>query len=326
MASVTSRNQTLDILKLFAAYMVIFIHVNFTGTAGNIINALARFAVPLFFLSAGFFSYQNEPAKIKKKCIRILLLFISATGLYTLYNLFPYMISGDWSAITEYFSHIFCLDTLLKFFVFNVSVSSSHLWFLIALAYVYILQYIIIRLHIRDTTIFVCSILGIALHLILGEILSACNIFLPMGLVRNFLLMGYPLFGIGMLLRKYEKNICNLPHIVAPVCLLAGIIETICSRLLWGKNEMHIGSLLIVFACMVIALKNQKHTYPRIVSRLCSCSTSIYILHILIADILQKYLPNVPANLFPIFVCIVTTFVAYISCHIHKAFGKMVAM
>ena len=41
------KNMTLEVLKLGAAYMVIFIHVLFSGTAGLIVEALARFAVPL---------------------------------------------------------------------------------------------------------------------------------------------------------------------------------------------------------------------------------------------------------------------------------------
>jgi len=44
------KNTTLELLKLFASYMVVFVHVSFPGTVGVSINALARFAVPFFFI------------------------------------------------------------------------------------------------------------------------------------------------------------------------------------------------------------------------------------------------------------------------------------
>lgn len=44
-----NRNITLEILKLFAAYMVIFIHVLFYGAVGAVVDSLAKFAVPFFF-------------------------------------------------------------------------------------------------------------------------------------------------------------------------------------------------------------------------------------------------------------------------------------
>ena len=51
------KNMTLELIKLFAAYMVVFIHVMFQGEFGVLVDALARFAVPLFFWVSGFFSY-----------------------------------------------------------------------------------------------------------------------------------------------------------------------------------------------------------------------------------------------------------------------------
>lgn len=38
------KNDTLELIKLFASYMVVFIHVMFYGTVGEAMNALGRFA------------------------------------------------------------------------------------------------------------------------------------------------------------------------------------------------------------------------------------------------------------------------------------------
>ena len=59
------KNMTLELIKLFAAYMVVFIHVMFQGEFGVLVDALARFAGPLFFWVSGFFSYGISTEKIE---------------------------------------------------------------------------------------------------------------------------------------------------------------------------------------------------------------------------------------------------------------------
>ena len=70
------KNYTLELLKLFASYMVVFIHVPFNGKIGDVAVALARFAVPLFFFISGYYSFQIKPAKIIKRMKNILGLFM----------------------------------------------------------------------------------------------------------------------------------------------------------------------------------------------------------------------------------------------------------
>ena len=61
------RNITLDMIKLFAAYMVVMAHVPFYGKIGEIQDALTRFSVPVFLAAAGFHSTQVTPGQIKKR-------------------------------------------------------------------------------------------------------------------------------------------------------------------------------------------------------------------------------------------------------------------
>ena len=55
----SGHNDKLDLWKCVAIYSVIFIHILLPGQIGVAVNCLARFAVPLFFLSAGFFSWRS---------------------------------------------------------------------------------------------------------------------------------------------------------------------------------------------------------------------------------------------------------------------------
>lgn len=56
----SGHNDKLDLWKCVAIYSVIFIHILLPGQIGVAVNCLARFAVPLFFLSAGFFSWRQS--------------------------------------------------------------------------------------------------------------------------------------------------------------------------------------------------------------------------------------------------------------------------
>ena len=60
------KSSTLELLKLFTSYMVLFIHVKFYDKLGTVVETVARFAVPFFFLVSGFHSYEITCDKIKK--------------------------------------------------------------------------------------------------------------------------------------------------------------------------------------------------------------------------------------------------------------------
>lgn len=66
----SGHNDKLDLWKCVAIYSVIFIHILLPGQIGVAVNCLARFAVPLFFLSAGFFSWRSPPRVLARRTVR----------------------------------------------------------------------------------------------------------------------------------------------------------------------------------------------------------------------------------------------------------------
>ncbi|MBQ9116765.1 MAG: acyltransferase family protein [Clostridia bacterium] len=92
------------VLKLFASYMVVFIHIPFAGQMGIVMPTLARFAVPFFFLISGYFSYQISPEKIVKRIKNILTLYVFATVCYTLFGVMVQLLKGDIAGIITHFS------------------------------------------------------------------------------------------------------------------------------------------------------------------------------------------------------------------------------
>ena len=61
----TSRNNCINVLKLIACFGVVFIHVTFPGTMGQVVKFASTFGVPLFMMIAGYYSYGCTVEKSK---------------------------------------------------------------------------------------------------------------------------------------------------------------------------------------------------------------------------------------------------------------------
>ena len=106
------RNYSLDALKLVASFFVVFIHVSFGGVFGEVIKALAGFAVPIFVLTSGYFSYNviqhSDFNKIAKRIKSVLLIFVMA---FVLYSILYIALNG----INSFLSFFAIRDTYIKF-------------------------------------------------------------------------------------------------------------------------------------------------------------------------------------------------------------------
>ena len=327
----TQKNSTLELLKLFASYMVVFIHVLFYGQAGIVFDTLARFAVPLFFLISGFYSYQITTKKIRKRILNTFSLLIFATLSYTAFNILTYILNNNAGEIIYYFRLYKNVDNLVKLLVFNIPISAFHLWYLYALLYVYIIFYILTALRLNEKVIFIISFLLLLLQVFLGEGLSAVGIVLPTQIVRNFVVTGLPFFGMGLFVKKCEKQLSTVPDYAVAVSAVIGVFAAVFSRYAFGKNELYLGSLFILFSIVCVFIKYSAVQYPSFITALEGCSTYIYIFHIMILSVLNKiyaaYAIDINAsiilkNLHPIVVCVLSTLVAYVLINIKKARRK----
>ena len=148
------KSVTLELIKLLAAYMVVFVHVPFYGKAGSIIDALARFAVPLFFFISGFFSYEISLEKIKKRTKRIVIITAFSSALYFLFRIALLLWFENMSAVVSYFKGLLEIKSIINLIVFNLPFSSGHNWYLLALIYVYIIFYFITKFRLKEKIIF----------------------------------------------------------------------------------------------------------------------------------------------------------------------------
>ena len=73
-----ARKYGLDFLKGIAACFVVFMHVRFPDPSGNYIATIGTFAVPVFFMTSGFFALNAARPKIIRALKRTFMYLVVA--------------------------------------------------------------------------------------------------------------------------------------------------------------------------------------------------------------------------------------------------------
>jgi len=278
---VKSRLLLLDRVKLLASFFVVFIHCHFYGYFGVAVKAASRFAVPFFFLCSGYFLYNNEPAKIRNKLFHILRLYLASLAVYILYDAAKLFVEGDSPSVIDYLHSFWEINTVLKWLLFNEHSPGVHLWYLHAMIYVYSIHYFIAKKRIPDRLIFGSSVVLICLHLLIWHLLLTfrSTAFVPSTfLVRNFFFSGYPMVGLGMLLRKYQTRIPVMKGSTLLFIVAIGTALSIASRTLVGDKSVPLGAILVASSLLIYSI--QPHPDAKLRMRKAGLlSTYIYILH-----------------------------------------------
>lgn len=290
MESNGNRNHTLDVIKLIAAFFVVFIHVPFYGVVGEVVTLLARFAVPVFFMTSGFFCYENDNKTILRKIKKLGQILIFTALLYNLTNLLAAYLAGGIGAVGDYFLRFVDVTGWIKLLFFNLPFSATRLWFLYALIYVYFMQMLFNKCNVSDKAILVVSISAIMLHFLFGSMLPYFGRTTDDYICRNFLLMGYPFFGFGLLFRRYRNNHSDAMH---GVLFVVGCVLSLVPMFYESLAQISIGTLVMVFTLFSYALKKATATYPGWVLDLCDCSLGIYIFHRPVTVVLEKIVSEI---------------------------------
>ena len=180
----------------------------------------------------------------------------------------------------------------------------------------YIIFLVFRKKNVKEGFIFTLSFIALIVHLCLGEFSSLFGIKVPLVLVRNFLLMGFPFFGVGLYIKKNEKRFKQVSNLCLILTLMIGVILSLVSSYLFGQNELYVGSVVISISLMIIAIKNSEKTYSCFMNRLFECSTFIYLFHPLLHNLSQhicgKFQVDMSSmivrNSLPILICLIVTF------------------
>lgn len=271
------KNYTLNFLKFIASLLVVSIHCKFPEPIGDIILSIARTAVPIFFIISGYYSYNNNSEKIKKKIKNIFNITISANIFYLIYKI-----------ITVKSINIINIKQLMYFIILNDNPFRTHLWFLSALLYCYII-YLYTYKIINKKIFKIYPIISI-LTILLINIFFSNKILYNEFYYRNFIFIGLTFFLIGHKLNEFKiDKITNKKMIM--FSLISVFLILIESNFYY--SELYVGNVLLAIILFTLCQKNNKFIENRKLNYLGEkVSLYIYIFHPFIKDIII-YLYNI---------------------------------
>lgn len=276
MNEIEKKNYCLNFLKGIACFCVVFMHCEFPGKLGIIIQCISRFCVPFFFMISGYFCYYENPSAYKgrKKILHI--------GKITLYTSIFYIIIGFINNIIPICSTIgldsYSHQNFIYFIFFNKPFFiAGQLWFLFALLYDYIIFTMIHKYKLINKS-FILIPLFIVAYICLAQIVHLSGYHIPNCIYRNFLIEGLPLFLLGYYLHTTKINMSN------KICVAIFIISSLLclpERYLLGRDfGVNIFTFPQVTALFLLGINNPSFGKDNKITQIGSmCSMYIYILH-----------------------------------------------
>lgn len=194
--SISSRQASLDVVKFFAAFMVVVIHTGFSGKLGLGAVSFSRIAVPLFFMITGYYYPVMTKNGIWRHVKKIIFWTLAATLFYFLWN----VIQSFTGECTGGLADKFTFKSIACWVLLNETPVSGHLWYFYALLYIFVILYITEKWH-RQTWLYR-----------LLPLLLIFNYYQSYGSLlyyRNFLFTGLPYVLLGCLFRMHGKKLLS---------------------------------------------------------------------------------------------------------------------
>lgn len=262
-------NHRMNSFKGLACILVVFIHARFPSVVGEMVLAIARAAVPFFFMVSGYFSYRVDDCKMKSVIPRKAKHIAIIAAWACLYN-FACMILVETVSGTDmlvWLQETFRLRDIYLWIVWNNAIPGIHLWFLFALLYCYGAFYLLIKMHsvkvgyiLIPLLLIICWIQGSFQIVTLG----LPNKLVPV-LSRNWIFVGLPFFLLGNFLASkkdkilHNKKYVRLPYIFCLISVLESMIEAIVFN---NQSEICIFTPLLAASCFVMAIQRPEISNP----------------------------------------------------------------
>ena len=307
----------LDLIKIIAAYMVVFIHVSFPGWFGEIMICLARFSVPLFFIISGYFSYSSinvcDKYRLKRKIKYTACLFIGSICFYVLAISCVLRSPGK---IMSWLENVKYSDAILRFILWNKLpvIEMEHLWFLGALLYCYIFEYVFCK---RKTVFKILPVLFL-INFLFGEFKSILGVSeIPVYFTRNAWFCGLPCFTTGYLIREKNIQISVKSSRLLNFALLAEAMVLVEASIV-GNADLYLFSLIAAVLLFLFGITASYDIGPvgKMVEKI--DTSMIYVLHPIVAVVLRIMIEKIRLStilaLLPVMTCCVVTAISIIVC------------
>ena len=282
-----SRNLSLDCCKMVAAILVIFLHLKFPGQVGEWFVFPARLAVPLFLAVSGWYSFRCSAAALARRLRHIVLLELTGSLLQILWLTFVGIYRG-FSLGATILDLIPTGEELRLWLLFNVNPYAVPLWYLSAMTHCYGFLWIYRRFAPAKWGNRPLYILAMTLLTARFSMELSGAVWLPDYGWRNSILMGFPLFLLGMLLHEYRDPLLKRLHSRWLAAIVAaGILVSLLQRHWMGDTELFIGVVPAIAAVILLCqlwpsvpgwLQKPAETFA-------FAATWIYLLHTIVIDL-----------------------------------------
>lgn len=286
----TKTNTMLNLLKGVACMGVVFIHMPFPGHFGEIISILSGFAVPLFFMIAGYYSFDKGPELIKRRLTKIIKIFIYGYACFFAYGMGSAIINHQ---LTTWLAGNFNWKTPIQYLLFCTINFAVPLWYLIAMIETYFVWLFIVKKQKEKLVIKLIPILFL-LQIILWTFCETCGLAWNWNI--NFVTRALPWYLMGYFFhtdggKKFESIKTLKLTILAIVGCLITIIPATFD--LW-LNFSCIGYVPFTLALFVIALKYPNTSISKLLENIGSrLSLNIYIFHPIIGWLCRDICQNI---------------------------------
>lgn len=282
------RINSIDILRIISAFAIVLIH----GYGENAyINAVCRFAVPMFFMISGYF-YCVPKKKQKFRIKKIFILTIIANLSYFCFALLRAFLKGN---TVSFLAEVFTFKNIIVLVLFNeprFGDFGNHLWFLSALLYCMIIDYFVYGFLAKRKKCFTAVILSLFIGYF---VIERCGLMLldldfSVLFVRNFLFFGLPYFWIGKLLKNLDVSKIKIKNymLIMFICLffiltLAEAYISITYFDFYTARDQYLFTAFFALSVFILALKNPLENPGRITGIIAlsgrKYSLGIYIFH-----------------------------------------------
>lgn len=299
------RNQSLDLCKLIASFLVVFAHVLLPDNIAFLPFPLISFAVPTFFAISGYFSFQAPAHKIAKRFLYVLKLNLIAILLEFISGCFrSWYLSGSLLPYLQTVPQM--LIQLRDAFFTNEHPLRIHLWYLIALLEIYGILYLYTRFQgkgpFRYQPLYIVAVCLYAINLAFSIFAICVDFYVDPALYYNMLFYGLPMFCIGLFLRQYQDQILENFALTEKKLILLILGGILCVYGEWYGGgqydaDIYIGALAIMVPLMLLCISHPVLIDPSsrlagIFAHLDYYYTGVYILHILMFDFYQFLLQS----------------------------------
>ncbi len=240
------RNHCMDAVKGLACIAIVFMHCEFPGRLGTLVQCLSRFGVPFFFMVSGYFCHSSKGRPdYGRKLRHVLEIALWTTLFYALVT----PLYAPWEGWPD-------PRALRNWLLFNKPFYiAGQMWFLFALLYDYALFALFDRKGFRWVP-WAAVPVGIAVYVAMAQGAHLAGIRIPNMWYRNFLVEGFSLFSLGYLLRTNAGRIRVSDRLLWTVLAVSTLLCPVERALLGRDFGVNIATFPQVAALFLLCIRN----------------------------------------------------------------------